>query len=220
MPAGKITALQAQAMDSQRVNVFINGTFAIGVSLTTLAREQLFIGKELAAEEYARLERAEQANRAIQAAMRAIESRPRSIREIHERLKRKGFEPDLIDHAITRLQDLRLLDDQAFARYWIEGRQHSQSRGPAALRDELRRKGVDASIIETALQDDELVGDIPAQAEKLARQVLYRYRDAADFQSFARRMGNTLQRRGYSFATIRPIIAQLWRECHDTTGDE
>jgi SOS response regulatory protein OraA/RecX len=29
-----------------------------------------------------------------------------------------------------------------------------------------------------------------------------------------------LQRRGYSFATIRPIVAQLWRECHDTTEGE
>ncbi len=214
MPAGTVTSLQAQALDPQRVNLFIDGTFALGVSLTTLAREQLYVGKLLSVEEYERLERAEQAQRAVQVALRAIEARPRSIQEIRERLKRKGFAEELVEAAIERLQDLGLIDDAAFARFWVESRQNSRARGPSALRNELRRKGLDSALIDTTLRDDELVGDQDQQAEQIARQALRRYANSPDFQSFARKMGGLLQRRGYSFETIRPIIAQLWRERH------
>src|SRR5262245_29551432 len=147
MPVGTITALQAQLSDSQRVNVFIDGDFALGVSLATLARERLYVGQVLGLEDYARLERAEQADRALSAALRALDARPRSTAELRLRLKRKGFDPESVDAALARLTELGLLDDQTFARAWVENRQNARPRGTSALRDELRRKGVDAEII-------------------------------------------------------------------------
>jgi regulatory protein len=212
MPAGTITTLQAQPSDPQRVNVFIDGVFALGIGLTTLSRERLYVGLVLSEADYERLMRIELSEKAVRAALRALDARPRSIAEIRERLQRKGFEHDLIEAAITRLADLGLLDDTAFARFWVEGRQNGSPRGPGALRDELRRKGVDSELIDTTLADEELVGDIDAQAERLARAALRKYATATDYASFARRMGGYLQRRGYSFATIRPIIVQLWQE--------
>lgn len=212
MPAGTITTLQAQPSDPQRVNLFIDGTFALGIGLTTLARERLYVGLVLSEADYERLARIELAEKAVRAALRALDARPRSVAEIRERLQRKGFEQDLTDAAITRLTDLGLLDDSAFARFWVEGRQRGVPRGPGALRDELRRKGVDGELIDATLADEELVGDTAAQAEKVARAAMRKYAAAPDYASFARRMGSYLQRRGYSFAIIRPIIAQLWRE--------
>src|SRR6266508_798142 len=78
MPAGTITALRAQAKDPQRVNVFVNGEFAIGVSLNTISKEGLYVGEQLSEEDYARIERAEGHDKAFQAALRFLEARPRS----------------------------------------------------------------------------------------------------------------------------------------------
>jgi regulatory protein len=220
MPAGTITALQAQLSDSQRVSVFIDDEFALGVSMATLARERLYVGQVLSADDYARLERAVQADRALSAALRALDARPRSTAELRLRLKRKGFDAESVDAALARLTDLGLLDDVTFARTWVENRQNGRPRGASALRDELRRKGVGAEIIAATLDDDELVGDADDQAERLARAALRRYAGAADFQIFARRLGGYLQRRGYTYATIRPIMAQLWRELGHTAADE
>ncbi|GAB4127001.1 MAG: RecX family transcriptional regulator [Roseiflexaceae bacterium] len=220
MPAGKITALQAQAHDPQRVNVFIDGAFALGVSLTTITRERLYVGQALNSEEYERLVRAEQSDRAYQAALRILESRPRSAHEIRDRLQRKGFEPDLIDYALERLTDLGLINDAVFARYWIENRQLARPRGPAALRDELRRKGIDRDLISETLQDEELIGDPDQQALVLARSVVRKYANAADYAAFSRRLGGFLQRRGFHQGTIRPIVAQLWRELGQTSSEE
>jgi regulatory protein len=82
MAAGKVTALQAQAHDSQRINLFINGAFALGISLTTLARERLYVGQEITEPDYERIARGEQADKAIQVALRALELRPRSVAEL------------------------------------------------------------------------------------------------------------------------------------------
>jgi regulatory protein len=220
MPAGKITALRAQAKDPQRVNVFVGGEFAIGVSLTTITKAGLHVGKQLSAEEFAKLEQIESGDKAYLAGLRFLEARPRSIAEVRTRLGRKDFSPEAIDAAIARLAELDLLDDAAFARYWVENRQASAPRGANALRDELRRKGIGSDVTAEVLSNDALTGNEAASAWRLARGALRKYAGSHDRNAFTRRMGSYLQRRGYTFEVIRPIIDQLWAEVSETAEDE
>ena len=218
MPAGTITALRAQATDPQRVNVFINDEFAIGVSLNTISKEKLYVGKLLSEEDYACIARAEGVDKALRVAARFLEMRPRSVAEIRERLQRKAFDPETIDAALARLSELGLVDDSSFARFWVENRQAHRPRGTGALRDELRRKGIDRTVVETILGDDELTGDEHERARLLARTALPRYASVADRATFARRMGGYLQRRGFSYDIVRPIVDQLWAEAQGSAG--
>ncbi len=220
MPAGTITALRAQVKDPQRVNVFVNGEFAIGVSLNTLSKEGLYVGKALSAEEFARVERAESSDKALQAALRFLEARPRSTSEIRERLRRKEFADEAIEAAIERLVALGMIDDAAFARAWVENRQASHPRGVGALRDELRRKGIDRALAEAVLSDETLIGGEEQHAMSIARGALHKYANAPDRAAFQRRMGGYLQRRGFSFDTIGPILVTLWTELHDPSNEE
>jgi regulatory protein len=82
----------------------------------------------------------------LEAAARFLEVRPRSIDEVRRRLREAGYRLDLGDAAIERLVDLGMLDDDAFARAWVESRDRARPRGERALRSELRRKGVADSI--------------------------------------------------------------------------
>jgi regulatory protein len=213
MATGKITTIAAQAHDSQRVNIFIDGSFAIGISLATLASERLFVGQAIDEQLWERLEAAGHAEKAMLAAMRLIDVRPRSSAELRLRLRRKEFAPEVIERALARLGEIGLVDDAAFSRYWIESRQTFRPRGQLALRDELRRKGVGRDVIESALEQADT--DPEAEQERalaLARGALRRYADAPDKFTFQRRLGGFLQRRGFTLDTIRPIIAILWQE--------
>jgi regulatory protein len=212
MPAGTITALRAQAKDAQRVNVFVDGEFAIGVSLNTLSKAGLYVGKALSDDEYLHLEHAERSDKALQAAWRLLEARPRSIAEIRERLRRKDFADEAIEAAITRLSDLGMLDDAAFAHFWVENRQACRPRGMSALRDELRRKGIDRTLVDATLSDDALTGGEDTRAMTIARGALRKYAAAPNRATFQRRMGAYLQRRGFGFDTIGPILETLWTE--------
>lgn len=219
MPEGTISALRLQEHDRQRVNVFIDGSFALGVSLETLTREQLYVGKQIDAQQWARLAAAESVSKALHAALRWLQARPRSIAEIRERLQRKQFAPETIEAVIARLTDLDMLDDAAFARYWVESRNRSRPRGQQALRSELARKGIDRETVAQTLRDEELVGDEHERARALARDVLPKYAQVADRATFQRRLGGYLQRRGFAYALIKPIVDELWREVGSGTPE-
>jgi len=89
----------------------------------------------------------------LEAAARFLEARSRSVAEVRRRLTTAGYRSELIDAAIVRLGDLGVLDDEAFARAWVESRDRARPRGERALRDELRVKGVDRSIVDTVLDE-------------------------------------------------------------------
>jgi len=87
----------------------------------------------------------------LDAAARFLEVRPRSVDEVRRRLRDAGYRLDLVVAAIERLTDLGMLDDEAFARAWVESRDRARPRGERALRSELRRKGVVDSIVTEVL---------------------------------------------------------------------
>lgn len=87
----------------------------------------------------------------LDAAARYLEARPRSTTEARTRLTRLGYQPGLVAQAVDRLVELGYLDDDAFARSWVDSRDRSSPRGEHALRTELGRKGVDRSVIDDVL---------------------------------------------------------------------
>ena len=96
----------------------------------------------------------------LDAAARLLEARPRSVAEVRRRLAMLGYRADLVETTVTRLETLGYLDDEAFARSWIESRDRARPRGEHALRRELRLKGVDAALIASALAErQEAAGD-------------------------------------------------------------
>ena len=219
MPTGKISALKAQANDPQRVNVFIDDEFALGVSLTTLTSEGLFVGKAIDEETWERLAESEQRDKALRAAVRLIEYRPRTHTELHDRLKRKGYPEPAIEAALTRLHEIDLIDDAAFSEMYVASRSNT-NRSTRALRNELRRKGVAQPTIEEVLAEYDNTEAEHERAESVARNALKRYANAPDRLTFQRRLGGFLQRRGFDYETIGPIMQRLWEELEAERGDE
>jgi regulatory protein len=220
MPAGTITAISAQTRDSQRVNVFVEGQFAFGLSVDTLAREGLHVGQRLDEADWARLEALAETDRALSAALRLLAARPRSSAEMRQRLRRKGFGSVAVARVLERLLASGMLDDAAFSRYLIENRQTFRPRGARALRAELRHKGVDRGTIEAAMAA--YGGDADAEQARalaVARAALPRYTRVPDRATFDRRLGGLLQRRGFRLNTIRPILAILWHEHHPPSDE-
>jgi regulatory protein len=89
----------------------------------------------------------------LEAAARFLEARARSIGEVRRRLTSAGYRAELVEGAITRMTELGMLDDVAFARAWVESRERARPRGERALADELRLRGVDRTVIAEALDE-------------------------------------------------------------------
>ena len=95
------------------------------------------------------------------------------MREVRRRLDQAGFPTLLVGAAIERLEELGFLDDEAFARAWVESRDRARPRGERALRSELALKGVTREIVDRVLADrrpaDDGTADDSAAERLLAR---------------------------------------------------
>ena len=135
----------------------------------------------------------------LEAALRFLEARQRSTVEVRTRLNRAGYRPDLVEGAITRLIELGMLDDAAFAKAWVESRDRARPRGERALRSELRTKGIDRAVVDETMADRE--ADRPDADDEAARRLLERHASAlariADPRARRQRAYALLARNGF-----------------------
>jgi regulatory protein len=202
---GVITALEMQKRNKERVNVFLDGEYAF--SLVLIEAAKLRKGQTLTDEEIAALRDDDDINRAVDRAVRFLSYRPRSTQEVRNNLAKKDFSEITVETAIERLMDMSYLDDAAFARFWMENRTKFKPRGPMALRYELRQKGIENSIIDSVL--DEL--DVDEAAYYAAVSKAKRLHNLNQ-QEFRHKLGGFLQRRGFSYGTVRDVIKKVESE--------
>lgn len=195
------------------MNVYLDGAFAFG--LPDIVAATLRVGQCLSDEEIAGLQQRNAAERAYDRALRFLSYRPRSVDEVTRYLVGKHVPDDLIEKTVARLRGSGLLDDGAFARFWVENRESFRPRGKFALRHELRRKGVGEEAIDAAIEDvDESEG-----AYRVAQARALRLANV-DRQTFRRQLGGYLNRRGFSYGVVRETIERLWREKATHQGTE
>lgn len=120
----------------------------------------------------------------LDAALRLLEARQRSVAEVRRRLIGAGYRAELVEGAIGRLLELGILDDAAFATAWVASRDRAHPRGARALRSELFQKGLSAEVIASVLEarDDRQEGanepshEDPGSAdEEAARRLVARH---------------------------------------------
>jgi regulatory protein len=202
---GTITALEIQKRNKERVNVYLDGEYAFSLALIEAAK--LRKGQPLTDAEIDALRGEDDVTRAVDYAANFLSYRPRSVAEVRRNLEKKDLSEVVIEQAIDRLQQLGYVDDVAFARYWLENRDTFKPRGPAALRYELRQKGVADDIIGEALEALDPVDAARRAGEAKARRLRGLTRD-----TFRNKLGSFLQRRGFRYETTRDVIHQIMDE--------
>lgn len=213
---GTITKIEPQRRDPERVNVFVDGRFAFGLGAAIAEERGLRPGRRLSAPEIAALQADDELGKAVDKALGFLTYRPRSVREVRDRLAKKGVEPATIEATIERLAGWGYIGDEGFARYWVENRGANQPRGKRLLRQELWQKGVERETVDRVLEEAEL--DEYDTALTLARKRL-RQVAALDEPTQRRRLGAFLQRRGYDWPTVKRVLDTLLTPGNEA-GDE
>jgi len=203
----KITALRMRKGRNKRVNVYLDGEFAFSLEAEVAVQEGLRVDQELSPERAEEIASSNNYRRCYDAAALILSYRPRSEPELRDRLLTKGFPGTSIDQVITRLKEQGLVNDDSFAEFWMENRDTFSPRSRWLTGQELRRKGISEEIINRVAGsiDDE---DSAYRAARKKARNLPRH----DYQSFYRRLGDFLQRRGFDFGVIKVSVKRLWEE--------
>lgn len=209
----KVTALKQQARNKSRVNVYLDGEYALGLVKILAAR--LAIGQVLDEAAVERLQRADEVEVAYERALHFLGPRPRSEAEIRRRLATAKVPEAAVAAVLERLRGAGLVDDKAFASFWVENRTSFRPRSKRLLSMELRLKGLGDEERKAALAGV----DDAESAYAVAKQRAVRLREL-EFVDFKRKLGAFLARRGFDYGTIEPVVARVWKELHEGLESE
>ena len=211
----KITDITLQANNRDRVNVSVDGKYRFSLDVFQVDELGIKIGKEYSDEELVGLETESQFGKLYGRALEYVMLRPHSKREVNDYLWRKtrttkyksrtgemkertGVSQDVADRVFTRLKEKGYLDDEKFARWWVENRNQAKGTSKRKLQAELRAKGVDASIIERTLVDTER--NDQDELAKIVAKKRARYDDEQKFIAY-------LARQGFGYDDIKSALS-------------
>ncbi len=138
----------------------------------------------------------------------------RSRAELATKLAKKGVPEDVAERMLTRFEEVGLVDDEAFARSWVQSRQAGKGLARRALAQELRRKGVDDEAARAAL--DEVDPDDEVESARILVRRKMRSVQRVDRNTAIRRLSGMLARKGYPGAVaMRVVREELEAAGHD-----
>ncbi|MFC9681415.1 recombination regulator RecX [Streptomyces sp. NPDC056948] len=153
--------------------------------------------------------------------LRLLTGTPRTRKQLADALRKRQIPDDAAEEVLSRLEEVGLINDSAFADAWVESRHHGRGLARRALARELRTKGVESTLIDEAVSQLE-----PEQEEATARELVARKLRSTrglDRDKRLRRLAGMLARKGYSEGMALRVVRQaLEEEGEDTDflGDE
>jgi regulatory protein len=207
-----ITKIETQKKSPRRKNIYVDGDFVAGVSDETLLRLGLRTGDEISRDKLKVLHGTEEQLNGKRVALRFLSHRPRSVREVRDKLRENEFGDEIISKTINDLEQTGLLDDKEFARTYIRDTLAIRPSGKYLLKRRLLLLGVDKSLVDEAL--DEGLDD--ASQERAALEAARKFIKKAnalqrrkDPLKIRNRLANYLSRRGFTWDVITTTLKNV-----------
>ena len=207
----KITALTSQQKDQNRINVMVDGKYHFSLAVPQVIELGIKIGNEYTEQQLLELETESQFGKVYTRALEYCFSRPHSAKEVRDYLyrktrdtrtrtgeTRKGVSMAITQRVFDRLVERGYINDESFARFWLENRHQRKGASRRKLVAELRSKGVESGVIERLLTDSSR--NDRDELQKIIVKKRARYSDEQKLVSY-------LARQGFSFDDIREALA-------------
>jgi regulatory protein len=203
---GTITALRSNDAKKQ-VNVYVDGLFSLTIADELAVTNRLEVGRHLSAGQIEELKEANLFKSCFDAALHYLSYRPRSENEVRQRLRRRGFDNNVIEEVVVKLKERRLIDDIAFSEYWRNNRLSFSPRSRRLIKLELRQKGVTTETANETVKDLDDDNYVYEAGLRKARRL-----SGSDYDDFRLRLFGYLRRRGFNYETVKYAVARLWQE--------
>jgi regulatory protein len=206
----KITGITAQVKNPNRVNINVDGKYRFSLDIFQVGDLGLKVGKEYSEQQLDELETESKFGKLYSRALDYVMMRPHSGREVRDYLYRKtlstrdkkgerreGYSPALTERVFERLVEKGYINDEKFARWWVENRNMTKGSSMRKLTAELRAKGITNDIVEQAVNEAARTDE-----DELAKVITKKRARYADNQKFMQ----YLARQGFNYDDIKTAL--------------
>ena len=207
----KITSIEIQKKNKNRVNLYIDDNFECGLSLETIVKNHLKVGQELSERELDYFKNDSEKEVALNKAVGYIAKYQKSEKELKKYLRDKEYDKSVVDFVAEKLKNYGFVDDKVFATNFVKAKTKNQGKRKIAMM--LKQKGVSEEIVDDAIEefscDREQIIEVAKKYLKnkpldiKTKQKTYRY----------------LASRGYNGEDIMPCLNQLMKEEENESWD-
>lgn len=198
----KITSIQQQVRQKDRYSVFVDGAYSFSLSETSLLESKLVSGQQIDAAQLKSFKQLSLDDKAFGNALRYVVRRPRSVWEVRNYLRRRQAAESVAEKIINRLTQAGLLNDEVFARLWVDNRRVLKPTSRRKLVLELKQKHVPEEVIASILASDKETTDERSVLRELVERKRHRYQDKQKFMMY-------LSRQGYGYDDIRSVLSAM-----------
>jgi regulatory protein len=206
----KITGISIQKKDKNRINVMVDGKYRFSLDVFQLVDLGIKVDSEYTDEQLTSLEQESQFGKVYGRALEYSLMRPHSAREVRDYLYRKtrptrtktgeirpGVSFEVTTRVFDRLVEKGYVDDEKFARYWVDNRSLRKGVSKRKLSSELSAKGVERTIIDRLLSESERTDE--SELQKIIEKKRSKYPDDQKFMMY-------LARQGFSYDDIKAAL--------------
>lgn len=195
----KITAIKAQTKRAGRYSLFIDGKFSFGLDGDELLRLGLVSGQEITTKDIEKIKQENELDKLYDKTLNLLSFRPRSSWEIQDYLKRKKQPTERIEKILNKLSEYGYVNDEDFARRWVENRRLLKPISSLKLKAELKQKRVSDEIINKVLTQDQT--DERQVLKNLIERKAHRYPSQQKLMQY-------LARQGFRYDDIKTALSE------------
>lgn len=205
-----VTAIKPQKF-RKNFNIFIDGKFSFGASPEIILKYNLKVEKEISGAELQSILEESELGQTYAKVLRLISIRPRSRSEIETWMKGKDVGELLAKKVLDKLVGTGLVNDQEFARWWIDQRLTFRKNSARAIAQELKSKGIPREVIDELLEEM-----VPKDKERVLIKELIK-KNAWRWEKLPKKKGREkvigfLSRRGFGWEEISSVIDEIEEE--------
>lgn len=199
----KITQIKQQVKRADRYSIYLDGKYSFSLGEGELLKLGLHSGQELTEQELTSYRDEGDYGKWFDKTLNLLSYRQRSEWELRDYLKRKKAPEEHVEKILNKLSINGYVDDQQFAKRWVENRRLLKPTSRRKLMMELKQKHISPNIIDKALADDKEQIDEREILKELVEKKRARYPDKLKFMQY-------LARQGYNYDDIKSALNDLY----------
>lgn len=207
----KITKIEVQKKNKDRVSIFLEGTYAFSINMELVYNFNLKEDMDIDMDFISDIVKVEEQKKANNAALVLLSSGYKTEREVRNKLSKKGFDEEYILKSLDFVRSYNFVNDEKYTEMFVRDKILFNNVGKNKIKTKLFEKGIDKNTINETIDnliDDEQQFDA---ALNLAKKKIKTIRDD-DKRKVYQKLGNFLQYRGFTFDIIKKVLNELKME--------